>query len=45
MLRPDFRKLVENNWSLPVRGKKKVLIFGKKKQNVSKNVERLEVGT
>jgi hypothetical protein len=41
MLRPDFRKLVENNWSLPVRGKK-VLIFGKKKQNVSKNDERLE---
>jgi hypothetical protein len=35
MLKPNFRKLVENNWSMPVRGKK-VLIFGKKKQNVSK---------
>jgi hypothetical protein len=30
MLRPDFRNLVEKNWSLPVRGKK-VLRFGKKK--------------
>jgi exonuclease III len=23
-LRPDFKKLVENNWSLPVRGKKSI---------------------
>jgi hypothetical protein len=31
-LRSDFKRLVWDNWSLPVRGKKKVLISGKKKQ-------------
>jgi hypothetical protein len=42
MLRPDFRKLVENNWSLPVRGKKSIDIWKEKTKHLKKNVERLE---
>jgi hypothetical protein len=36
MLRPDFRNLVENNWSLPVRGKKSIDIWKEKTKRLKK---------
>jgi hypothetical protein len=40
-LRPEFRTLVENNWALPVRGKKSIDIWKEKTKRL-KNVERVE---
>jgi hypothetical protein len=40
--RPDFKSLVVNNWSLPVRSKIGIDIWKEKVKILKKNVERLE---